>query len=151
MNESIISTTSNMSAAERIRISQMIMTMVKSQIREMDINQRLASVSVDGLPAALNIMAATSALARDSYDFYSPEDGDPNRYLTWFIKSSLTIMTNEYLNKTKPFVISSCWNFFHLFAHELDHGKSVEEIASSLGIECDAAMIKKAAEISKLI
>ena len=149
MNEA--TTTSNMSAAERIRISQMIMTMVRSQIREMDINQRLASVSVDGLPAALNIMAATSALARDSYDFYSQEDGDPNRYLTWFIKSSLTIMTNEYLNKTKPFVISSCWNFFHLFAHELDHGKSVEEIASSLGIECDAAMIKKAAEISKLI
>ena len=149
MNEA--TTTSNMSAAERIRISQMIMTMVRSQIREMDINQRLASVSVDGLPAALNIMAATSALARDSYDFYSPEDGDPTRYLTWFIKSSLTIMTNEYLNKTKPFVISSCWNFFHLFAHELDHGKSVEEIASSLGIECDAAMIKKAAEINKLI
>ncbi len=151
MNGATVNTTSKMSSAEKIKVSQIIMTMVRDQIREMDINQKLSSVSVDGHPASLNIMAATSALARDSYDFYSPEDGDPNRYLTWFIKSSLTIMTDEYLNKTKPFVISSCWNFFHLFAHELDHGKSVEEIAKSFGIECDTALIQKAAKISKLI
>ena len=151
MNEATVNNTSNVSAAEKIRISQIISKTAMDIARKMRINETLSSVQIGGLPASVNIVAVSSSLARDAYDFYCTEDGDSNVYISWFISSAISMMTDEYLRKRKPCIIQSYWNFFSLLNDEIKSGLSSEEIAAKYNIENNESLIKKAGKISELI
>ena len=151
MNGATVNTTSNVSAAEKIRISQIIAKTAMDIARKMKINETLSSVQIGGLPAPVNIVAVSASAARDAFDFYESCDGDPNIYISWFIKSVQTIMSAEYLKKKKACVTDQYWNFFHLLYDALRDGLSPEQIADEYGIECNQKMIKKAAKISECL
>ena len=150
MNESTISTTS-LSTAEKIKVSQMIAKKAMDIAHEKKLNEKLSHVSIGDLPVPVNIVAVSASAAHDAFDFYESCDGDPNIYISWVIKSVQTIMCAEYLNERKPCVINQYWNFFCLINDDLKKGLSPDQIADEYGIECNQKMIKKAAKISECL
>lgn len=150
MNKENLSTV-NLSPYDKIHVTQKIMLMAKEEIQKNNTNEKLADISIDGLPAGVNVMVVASSLGRDAYDFYEKEDGDLDLYLRWFIDSTIKVMTAEFLKQRKPYVIKSYPNLFTIFYENIHHGMSPEEIADMLGIECNEALIRKAAKIYDLI
>ncbi|MCR5735116.1 MAG: hypothetical protein K6G22_10960 [Lachnospiraceae bacterium] len=150
--ETTNTTAKHLSATEKVELSQKIMQLSKEEIQKNGINEKLANITIDGLPVSLNVMAVSSSVARDALDFYeTTKDGDQDEYLRWFISTTIQLMTNEFLKKRKPCVIRSYWNFFMIFSENLHHGMTSVEIADMLEIECNENLIRKAAEIYDLI
>ena len=150
MNKENLSTV-NLSASDKILLSQKIMLMAKELIQKNHTNEKLADITIDGLPAGVNVMVVASSLGRDAYDYYEKEDGDLDLYLRWFIDSTIKLMTAEFLKQRKPYVIKSYPNLFTIFYENIHHGMTPEGIADMLGIECNETLIRKAAKIYDLI
>ena len=145
-------TAKHLSATEKVELSQKIMQLSKEEIQKNETNEKLVNITMDGLPASLNVMVVSSSVAKDAFDFYeASKDGNPDEYLKWFISTTIQLMTNEFLKKRKPCVIRSYWNFFMIFSENLHHGMTPMEIADMLEIECNENLIRKAADIYDLI